>query len=1112
MPSGEFRVAAKDNLIEERMHTGKLSVTMTTDDPCYSVLEPVQLSVRIKDDELSAPVVRPIEVSEEKEVDFETDLGLTIKFPAAWLPVAKKGSVTDLNVNVTEMKPESVPKPIDVKVFSPQTIVSIRIEAIDSTDRFAAPVPLSIPISPSTNPELAAIVWSYGRSASDGWNVLENTIFDPATGTIKGLAEHFSIYVSTEVLPSVVITSTTSSLGDEPLVYTEDQPEALYPFDGANAVFEDGVTVLSEYICGLDVSLVNSNDGANALDGSEDQLAFGPSSESSADAQGFSAFYNASNLVLYLRKGDADGSALADDPAKGSQCAGKASLVEYAKALQMIRYRNPSQNPKNTGDNRALRVRVHEMHAKKTHTYPARIKVNSLNDPPTVQPSSNEMVYNEGTASRSLDGGLTIFDPEDHSLIRARVTIEPFDDTSDVFLFDSSNSAFEDGASLPTISKDSSNPSVGAYDISGAFPLLTYVNVLRSFKFKNDGPAIRFLKRTVTFRVEDVDGGVSNATRTLTIRERNDPPKAEDLALNVREDESVEGFGTNGMQATDPEGNKLTFRVVCPGSKGDLVLVNAQSGSFKYTPYPNEFGVDTIVYVARDDKGLDSNFATITVNIEATPDAPVANDAIYNNVFDGIDFVENLPVSDSDGDHDIKFIHIVVPPIYDKEAVQLTPAPGDSQNTDQTRQRGINPFRYFIKEDSETAKQEYDEFKYQVEDQGGALSNLATVKIYIKRQSQIVNQKPVLFPSDEYVREHGKIVFLINATDDRTKNLAFFYAGGSRPELGTLHSCDRTDAALPLKELCDGIVGPGDGSAGDPVEDTEFIGYGGKVVYSAKRHRHGVDAFSVVARDVQDKRSTPGELRIEVREQNDVPVPACTWFPWIDESQRTRQGMHYRLAPVAVISFFLYPVGILVHFAWVLFSNRDVLKNRYMIESWLSDAKDELDKDFKKEKQEKEQKEEKEEKERRKSSTEIDVSMAKARGIFAWMTLWFTSFVTFTKHQEARSPFEVLRENDAKSEDLLSHTKVEAFKGESGEANVKNALRLRTLQVAYGFLFKRYESGTLFIFVRCFLCYPQSLTPLLTCPLTLTSSNSIRLLLVGDHGIPAQACHPRQKT
>ena len=138
--------------------------------------------------------------------------------------------------------------------------------------------------------------------------------------------------------------------------------------------------------------------------------------------------------------------------------------------------------------------------------------------------------------------------------------------------------------------------------------------------------------------------------------------------------------------------------------------------------------------------------------------------------------------------------------------------------------------------------------------------------------------------------------------------------------------------------------------------------------------------------------------------------------------------------------------------------------------------------------------------------------MAKARGIFAWMTLWFTSFVTFTKHQEARSPFEVLRENDAKSEDLLSHTKVEAFKGESGEANVKNALRLRTLQVAYGFLFKRYESGTLFIFVRCFLCYPQSLTPLLTCPLTLTSSNSIRLLLVGDHGIPAQACHPRQKT
>ena len=894
MPSGIFNIAAKDDTLAERTHSGILSVTVTaSNDPCYSVLESMQLSVRIIDNELTDPEVMSLDEAATSDVTIDTSLGLSITFPTGWIPTSKVGSVSNMKVNVTEINHDNLPRRIDTRVFKSQTIVSIRIDALDSTDVFAVPVPISIPISSSTNPDLAGIIWTYGRSPNDNWNILEDTVFDPATGSIRGLANHFSIYASVEVLPTVVIMN--PRIGQ--LMYTEDQPEALYPFDGADAVFEDGVTVLTENVCGLDISLVNSNDGANALDGSEDQLAFGPSSESSAGVKDFTAYYDASNLILYLRKGEADGSVLADDPAKGSQCAGKAPLVEYAKALRMIRYRNPSQNPKNTGNNRMLRVRVHEMHAKKTHTYPARIRVNSVNDPPNVQPSSNEIIYNEGATSRSLDGGLTVTDVDSTSLIRARVTIEPFDDSSDIFLFDSSNSAFEDGASLPTISKDSSNPSVGAYGISGAFPLLTYVNVLRSFKFKNDGPAIRFLKRTVTFRVEDIDGGVSNATRMLTIRERNDPPKAEDITLNVREDypelppETDEGLGI--LQATDPEGKDLTFRVVCPGSKGDLVLVNEQTGAFQYTPYSNAFGVDTIVYVARDEKGLDSNFAKLTVNIAATPDPPVAQSITYGQVgspydkiIDGYTFTANLPVSDADGDDNIKFIHIVTPPIYDKQAVQLTLAPGDSeQGTDQIRQRGINPIRYFVKEESLTALAGYDNFTYRVEDMDGYLSTTATVHLFITRKSQTQNKKPTMQPTqDAFVNEGGDTVFTINATDEYTKNLAYFYARGSRPELGTLHSCNRRmDASLPLmtqkhiKELCDVIVGPGDGSAaGDPVEDTEFIGYGGKVVYIAKRHRHGMDSFSVVAQDVQLERSNIGTLQISVREQNDVPVPACS--------------------------------------------------------------------------------------------------------------------------------------------------------------------------------------------------------------------------------------------
>ena len=114
------------------------------------------------------------------------------------------------------------------------------------------------------------------------------------------------------------------------------------------------------------------------------------------------------------------------------------------------------------------------------------------------------------------------------------------------------------------------------------------------------------------------------------------------------------------------------------------------------------------------------------------------------------------------------------------------------------------------------------------------------------------------------------------------------------------------------------------------------------------------------------------------------------------------------------------------------------------------------------------------------------LSMAKARGTLVWIGQRFMNFICFTKDDTKRSHFEMLRENDDKSEEILSDTKVEAFKGENGLENVRDALRLRTLQIAYGFLFKRYESGTLSsknTFV-CFELFPAFKQPLAHLPLT----------------------------
>jgi hypothetical protein len=48
------------------------------------------------------------------------------------------------------------------------------------------------------------------------------------------------------------------------------------------------------------------------------------------------------------------------------------------------------------------------------------------------------------------------------------------------------------------------------------------------------------------------------------------------------------------------------------------------NGSFTYTPDPGFFGVDSFTYKANDGE-LDSNIATVTITVNKTNTAPVAN-------------------------------------------------------------------------------------------------------------------------------------------------------------------------------------------------------------------------------------------------------------------------------------------------------------------------------------------------------------------------------------------------------------------------------------------------------------------------------------------------------
>ena len=79
----------------------------------------------------------------------------------------------------------------------------------------------------------------------------------------------------------------------------------------------------------------------------------------------------------------------------------------------------------------------------------------------------------------------------------------------------------------------------------------------------------------------------------------NDPPVAIDKTIVIREDESYVGV----LEGYDPEGENITFRMGCAGTKG-LAEVGGDPdlrlATFNYTAMALENGADTFIFVVSD--------------------------------------------------------------------------------------------------------------------------------------------------------------------------------------------------------------------------------------------------------------------------------------------------------------------------------------------------------------------------------------------------------------------------------------------------------------------------------------------------------------------------------
>ena len=148
------------------------------------------------------------------------------------------------------------------------------------------------------------------------------------------------------------------------------------------------------------------------------------------------------------------------------------------------------------------------------------------------------------------------------------------------------------------------------------------------------------------------DGSLTDVgTLTINVTAVNDAPVAVDDSINAVEDTVFTSVIELDANVTDLDGDSLsvvagTFATAQGGS-----LVLASDGSYTYTPAANFNGTDSVDYTVTD--GSLTNVGTLTINVTAVNDAPVAVDDSINAVEDTVfTSVIELDANDTDLDGD----------------------------------------------------------------------------------------------------------------------------------------------------------------------------------------------------------------------------------------------------------------------------------------------------------------------------------------------------------------------------------------------------------------------------------------------------------------------------
>ncbi len=240
---------------------------------------------------------------------------------------------------------------------------------------------------------------------------------------------------------------------------------------------------------------------------------------------------------------------------------------------------------------------------------------------------------------------------------------------------------------------------------------------------------------TFNYTVLDNDGAPSNAALvSITVNDINDPPVAVNDDVTTEEDTSI--VIDVLLNDSDIDGTLVPSTLLVFSNPGNGTVVVNADGTFTYTPEPDFNGADNFTYRVEDDDGAMSNVALVTITINDINDPPIANDDIANTDEDKSVTI-NLTDNDTDVDGTINEASIVI--ITDpSNGTVVVNTDGTVQYTPDTNFNGL------------------DTFDYTVEDDDGALSNIAQVNVSVK------DVNDALVANDDDVTTDEDIPVLIN--------------------------------------------------------------------------------------------------------------------------------------------------------------------------------------------------------------------------------------------------------------------------------------------------------------------------------------------------------------